>query len=73
MNLNGSLAQFLVINSESAFKQGPITVAARSKARTVFARSEAGIVGTNPTQGMDIWYVCVFILKLCEYFSSYSQ
>jgi hypothetical protein len=41
-----------------------ITVAASSKACTVFARSEAGIVGSNPTQGMDIWCVCVF-LCLC--------
>jgi hypothetical protein len=32
----------------------PVTVAERSKACTVFARSEAGIVGSNPTQGMDI-------------------
>ncbi|PNF20358.1 hypothetical protein B7P43_G12827 [Cryptotermes secundus] len=37
----------------------PVTVAERSKACTVFARSEAGIVGSNPTQGMD---VCV---RLC--------
>jgi hypothetical protein len=33
-------------------------VAARSKACTVFARSDAGIVGSNPTQGM--MSVCVF-------------
>jgi hypothetical protein len=32
----------------------PVTVAKRSKACTVFARSEAAIVGLNPTQGMDI-------------------
>jgi hypothetical protein len=45
----------------------PITVAARSKAWTVFARSNAGIVGSNPNQGMDVcvrlfcvWFVlCV--------------
>jgi hypothetical protein len=37
----------------------PITVAARSKALTVFARSNIGIVGSNSTQGMD---VCV-----CDY------
>jgi hypothetical protein len=30
------------------------TNAARSKAWTVFARSNAGIVGSNPTQGMDV-------------------
>jgi hypothetical protein len=32
----------------------PVTVAERSKAYTVFARSEAGIVNSNPTQGMDV-------------------
>jgi hypothetical protein len=37
----------------------------RSKACTVIARSEAGIVGSNPTQGMDVWYMYVFILCLC--------
>jgi hypothetical protein len=41
----------------------PITVDARSKAWTVFARSNAGLVGSNPTQGMD---VCVcFYSVLC--------
>jgi hypothetical protein len=33
---------------------GPVTVAERSKACTVFARSEAGTVASNPTQGMDV-------------------
>jgi hypothetical protein len=39
----------------------PVTVAERSKAYTVFARTEAGIVCSNPTQGMDVWclYMCV--------------
>jgi hypothetical protein len=37
----------------------PVTVAARSKALTVFARLKAGIVGSNPTHGMD---ACAFIL-----------
>jgi hypothetical protein len=32
----------------------PVTVDERSKAYTVFARSEAEIVGSNPTQGMDV-------------------
>jgi hypothetical protein len=41
--------------------QYPIMVAARSKAWTVFARSEAGIVGSNPTQGMD---VCVRLYRV---------
>jgi hypothetical protein len=39
----------------------PIPVAARFKAWTVFARSNAGIVGSNPTQGMD---VCVYIYSV---------
>jgi hypothetical protein len=34
-------------------RRTPITVAAQCKAWTVFARSNAGIVGSNPTQGMD--------------------
>jgi hypothetical protein len=45
----------------------PLTVAARSKARIVFARSNAGIVDSNPTQGMDVC-VCVysmFVLSSC--------
>jgi hypothetical protein len=32
----------------------PVTVAEWSNAYTVFARLEAGIVGSNPTQGMDV-------------------
>jgi hypothetical protein len=39
--------------------QAPVTVAARSEAWTVFALSNAGIVGSNPTQGVD---VCAFVL-----------
>jgi hypothetical protein len=35
-------------------------VAERSKACTVFVPSEAGIVGLSPTQGMDVWCLCVF-------------
>jgi hypothetical protein len=42
-----------------------LRVAERSKVFTVFAPSEAGIGGSNPTQGMDVWYVNVFILCLC--------
>jgi hypothetical protein len=40
----------------------PVTVAAESKAYTVFARSDTGIVGSNPIQGMDVWCVYAFIL-----------
>jgi hypothetical protein len=49
-------------------EEEPVTVAERSKAWTVFARSEVGIVGSNPTQGMDVWCVCVCVcvfLCLC--------
>jgi hypothetical protein len=41
----------------------PVTVAERSKPFTPFARSEAGIVGSSPTQGMDVW--CVFMRLFC--------
>jgi hypothetical protein len=46
----------------------PVTVAERSKAWTVFTRSEAGIVGSNPTQGMDVWYMYVFIVFVLSFF-----
>jgi hypothetical protein len=39
----------------------PITVAARSKASAVFARSNTGVMGSNPTLGMD---VCVQVAAL---------
>jgi hypothetical protein len=45
--------------------QLPITVVARSKGRTVFTLSNAGIVGSNPTQCMDVcivWIYSVFVL-----------
>jgi hypothetical protein len=38
-----------------------IMVAKWSRACTVFTRSEAGIMGLNPTQGMDVWCVCVCV------------
>jgi hypothetical protein len=40
----------------------PITVAARSKTWTVFARSNTGVMDSNPTKGMD---VCVRLF--CAY------
>jgi hypothetical protein len=42
----------------------PVTIAERSKTCTVFALSEAGIVGSNPTQSMDV-LVCVCIFCVC--------
>jgi hypothetical protein len=38
-----------------------ITEAARSKAWTVFARSNTGVLGSNPTRGMD---VCVYLFSV---------
>jgi hypothetical protein len=40
----------------------PITVVARTKACTDFARSNTGIAGSNPTRGMD---VCVRLFCVC--------
>jgi hypothetical protein len=42
--------------------QRPVTVAARSKAWTVFARSNAGVVGSNLTRGMEVCVYSVFVL-----------
>jgi hypothetical protein len=41
----------------------PVTVDARSKASSVFARSNAGIVGSNPTRGMDVCVYSMFVLR----------
>jgi hypothetical protein len=46
-------------------EQRLITVAARSKARTVFFRSNTGIVGSNPTKGM--MSVCVYSVLVMSY------
>jgi hypothetical protein len=47
----------------------PVTVTERSEAFTVFVHLEVGSVGSNPTQGMDVWYMCLFcacvVLCLC--------
>jgi hypothetical protein len=43
----------------------PVTVLARFKTRIVFARSDAGIVGSNPTHGMDVWCVCLRLFCVC--------
>jgi hypothetical protein len=39
------------------FSKGPVSMAARSEASTVFGRSNTGIAGSNPVRGMD---VCLF-------------
>ena len=48
----------------SATKMKSVTVVEGSEADVAFAPSEAGIVGSNPTQGMDVWFVHVLILCL---------
>jgi hypothetical protein len=48
------------LESEGKVVPLPITVTARSKARTVLGPSNAEIVGSNPTQGMDVCIVCVY-------------
>jgi hypothetical protein len=53
---------FIILNAELASH----AVAARFKAWTVFARSNAGIVGSNPTQGMDgvrLFRVCIVLCR----------
>jgi len=41
----------------------PVPVAAQSEARTIFGRSNTGIVGLNPTRGMDVCPRCVFLCR----------
>jgi hypothetical protein len=47
----------------------PIAVAGRSRACTVLARSNAGIMCSNPTQGMDV-YVRLFCVYAVLYIGS---
>jgi hypothetical protein len=47
-------------------ESGPITVTALSKAENVFTRSNTGIVGSNPIQGMDVCPRFCFVLS-CVY------
>jgi hypothetical protein len=53
-----------------------IPVAARSKAWNVFARSNTGIVCSNPTEGMDVcvclFCVCVLLFVSCGLATSWS-
>jgi hypothetical protein len=56
------LPQGLLWITDRYSRDQPITVASRSKAWTIFARSNAAIVGSNPTQGMD---VCVRLFCVC--------
>jgi hypothetical protein len=53
----------------------PITVAARSKAWTVFARSNTGVVGSDRTQGMDVCVrlFCVYVAALLRADPPYKE
>jgi hypothetical protein len=58
------LAWFRHNNNKLISLRGPVTIAERSKACTVFARLEAGIVSSNPTQGFLVFvyvFFCVCI------------
>jgi hypothetical protein len=46
--------------------QWQITVVAQSKAWTIMVRSNTGIVGSNPTWGMDVCVYSVFVLSCVE-------
>jgi hypothetical protein len=50
-----------ILKLNNFMTQSSVTVTERSKAYIVFALSEAGIVGSNPTQGMDLWCLCVYV------------
>jgi hypothetical protein len=56
---------FLLLGPFSEYNmRQPITVAARSKFRTVFACSDTGVVSSNPTRGMDICVHSVFVFSV---------
>jgi hypothetical protein len=60
--------------SERGNDYGPITVATRSKAWTVFARSNTEIVGSNPTWGMDVCVcVCSVYVQPCVQVAALRQ
>jgi hypothetical protein len=62
--LNGLFPLFskLLTIFQTKLLNWPITVAARPKACNVLARSNAWILGSNPTQGM---YVCPSLFCVC--------
>jgi hypothetical protein len=47
----------------SMLKMGALSLAARSKAWTAFARSNTGVMGSNSTRGMDVCVYSVFVLS----------
>jgi hypothetical protein len=72
MSQHGVPDTFLRESCESKFILQSVMVAERSKAYADFARSEAGIMGSNPTQGMDVWCLCVCVcVCVCVRFSMF--
>jgi hypothetical protein len=43
----------------------PITMAARSKARNVFARFSTGVMGSNSSRGMNVFVCSFYVFVLC--------
>jgi hypothetical protein len=57
-----ALNSYVDLISVTLRRAPPITVAVRSKARTIFARSNTEVVGSNPTRDMD---VCMCLFCVC--------
>jgi hypothetical protein len=68
--------RFISILFSYLYLSTPITVAARSKAWTVFVHSNTGIVASNPIRGMDVcvrlFCVCVVMLAGTDLASGWS-
>jgi hypothetical protein len=65
VSLNSRLLTFAFCKRGGSMLSQPDAVPARSEAWTVFARAGGGILGSNPTQGMDVWCVNAFFLYMC--------
>jgi hypothetical protein len=61
-NSTSSLCLHGVVLNETMDISSPVSMAVRSKASTVFGRSNIGIAGSNPARGMD---VCLCFSVLC--------
>jgi hypothetical protein len=68
MSFRNGLHKWLMQLSK-LFLETPVTVAKQSKALIVFARADAGTVGSNPTHAMDVYCLCCVFILLCLYTS----
>jgi hypothetical protein len=60
---SGGYEEFYLLGYNAVYSPlKPITVAMRSRVWNVFARSNTGIVGSNPIQGMDVCVYSAFLL-----------